>query len=86
MLCDHGKSGTGRPRSVADGEGVGRLVASAGCVAFVPPTAFDGGFIGDDEPVAIGYDVFVECTIAVPFIGVLLFGDAHHRASASGVE
>jgi hypothetical protein len=44
------------------------------------------GFIGDDEPVAIGYDDFVECTIAVPFIGVLLFGDAHHRASASGVE
>jgi hypothetical protein len=86
MLCDQGKSGTGRPRSVADGEDAGRLVASAGFVAFVPPSGFVDGFIGDDEPVAIGYDDFVECTIAVPFIGVLLFGDAHHRASASGVE
>jgi hypothetical protein len=78
MLCDHGKSGTGSPRSFAVGVGAAWLVGGVSVrTGFIPPIDGVDGFT------AVGVGHFVECTIADPFIGVLLFGDAHHRASAS---
>jgi len=80
MLCDHGKSGTGSPRSFAVGVGATWLVGGvSGRGGFIPPIGCEDGFTAVD----VGH--FVECTIADPFIEVLLFGDAHHRASTSSI-